>query len=64
MFFNSPDLGLDRAGPGMFSLTGTDGMLGDLQRDYTRMTGMIIGPPSEFDEVMTSVATLENALNR
>jgi hypothetical protein len=64
MFFNSPDLGLDHAVPGMFSLTATDRMLGDLRRDYTRMTRMIIGPPPEFDEVMASVATLENALNR
>lgn len=64
MFFNSPDLGLDRAVPGMFSLTATDGMLGDLRRDYIRMTGMIIGPPPEFDEVMATVATLEYALNR
>jgi hypothetical protein len=45
MFFNSPDLGLDTAAPGTFSLTPTVAMLDDLRRDYARMAGMIIGPP-------------------
>jgi hypothetical protein len=43
MFFNSPDLGLDRAAPGSFSLTPTNEMIEDLRRDYSRMAGMIIG---------------------
>lgn len=64
MFFNSPDLGLDRAAPGMFSLSVTEAMLGELRRDYARMTGMIIGAPPEFDEVMASVAAVENEINR
>jgi hypothetical protein len=64
MFFSSPDLGLDRAVPGTFSLTASDAMARELRRDYTRMTGMIIGTPPEFEEVMASVAALENALNR
>jgi hypothetical protein len=33
MFFNSPDLGLDRAVAGTFSIRATDKMLGDLRRD-------------------------------
>ena len=63
MFFNSPDLGLDRATPGTFSLTPTDAMIEDLRRDYGRMTGMIIGDPPAFDEVMQSIAALEKELN-
>jgi hypothetical protein len=31
---------------------------------YARMTGMIIGAPPEFDEVMASVAAVENEINR
>jgi hypothetical protein len=63
MFFNSPDLGLDRAAPGAFSLTPTDEMLEVLRRDYGRMVGMIIGEPPGFDEVMESIAALEKELN-
>jgi hypothetical protein len=64
MFFNSPDLGLDRAAPRTFSLSATDMMFGELRRDYARMTGMIIGAPPEFDEVMESVASVEDEINR
>jgi hypothetical protein len=64
MFFNSPDLGLDQAAPGTFSLTPTDGMIGELRRDYDRMAGMIIGDPPGFDEVIASIGVLEEALNR
>ena len=64
MFFNSPDLGLDRAVPGTYSLSATETMLEHLRRDYARMGGMIIGPPPAFSQVMTSVASLENELNR
>jgi hypothetical protein len=64
MFFNSPDLGLDRAVPGTFSLMPADEMIQDLRRDYGRMAGMIIGDAPEFDEVMASIAALEEELNR
>jgi hypothetical protein len=64
MFFSSPDLGLDRAVSGTFSLSATDAMFGELRRDYARMTGMIIGTPPEFDEVMASVAAVESEINR
>ena len=64
IFFSSPDLGLDRAVSGTFSLSATDAMFGELRRDYARMAGMIIGAPPEFDEVMASVAAVENAVNR
>jgi hypothetical protein len=42
----------------------TDAMLGDLRRDYARMAGMIIGAAPDFDQVIASVADLENELNR
>jgi hypothetical protein len=64
MFFNSPDLGLDRATPGSFSLTPTDEMLEDLRRDYGRMAAMIIGDAPGFDKVMASIGALEDELNR
>jgi hypothetical protein len=63
MFFNSPDLGLDRATPATFSLRPTDQMFMDLRRGYGRMAGMIIGDPPEFEEVTASIADLEEALN-
>jgi hypothetical protein len=64
LFFSSPDLGLDRAGSGTFSLSATDLMFGELRRDYARMAGMIIGAPPEFDEVMSSVTAVEREINR
>jgi Nucleotidyl transferase AbiEii toxin, Type IV TA system len=64
MFFNSPDLGLDRAVPGTFSLMPTGEMLEPLRRDYGRMVGMIIGDAPGFDAVMASIAALEEELNR
>jgi len=56
MFFNSPDLGLDRAVPGRFALKATNPMLEDLRRDYSRMAGMIIGTPPEFGQVIASIS--------
>ena len=64
MFFNSPGLGLNSAAPGTFSLTPTEGMIGELRRDYGRMAGMIIGDAPGFDEVMASIGALETELNR
>jgi hypothetical protein len=39
-------------------------MLGELRRDYARMTAMIIGAPPKFEEVMESVAAVENEINQ
>jgi hypothetical protein len=64
MFFNSPDLGLDRATPGTFSLTPTAQMLDYLRRDYDRMAGMIIGDAPAFENVLASVTALEVELNQ
>jgi hypothetical protein len=41
-----------------------DEMIEDLRRDYSRMAGMIIGDAPKFDEVMASIAALEEELNQ
>jgi hypothetical protein len=64
MFFGSPDLDLETAHPGTFALTPNEGMNGELRRDYERMAGMIIGPVPAFENVIESIRTLEDRLNR
>ena len=63
MFFNSPDLDLQTAVPGTFSLTPSAGMIDDLRRDYQRMAGMILGDVPPFDKVIDSISELETQLN-
>ena len=64
MFFNSPDLGLDTAARGTFSVAPTGEMVEELRRDYGRMAGMIIGDAPRFEEVMASITALEKKLKR
>ncbi len=63
MFFNRPAFDLARAAPGTFSLSPVGEMLPRLEDDYERMSGMIFGPIPEFDEIVASVAGLEERLN-
>jgi len=63
MFFNRPDLDLASAVPGSFALTPHDGMLAALRRDYAAMSGMIFGPIPTVDEVVETIAELEQRLN-
>ena len=42
----------------------SDEMIEDLRRDYSRMAGMIIGDPPAFNDVIVSIAALEEELNR
>lgn len=63
MFFNSPDYDLEHAVPGTFSIVPSDGMRDVLRRDYEAMAGMIFGAVPAFDDVMTSVAVLEERVN-
>ena len=63
LFFGSPDLGLDSAVPGTFTLTPDTAMHGALERDYAAMSGMIFGDIPPLDTVLTSIATLQEALN-
>lgn len=63
MFFNRPDLGLASAEPGSFTLSPTDAMIADLERDYGAMAGMVFGAVPPLAEVLESVAALETQLN-
>jgi hypothetical protein len=63
MFFNRPDLGLESALPGKFTLVPAPGMLDHLHRDYKSMTGMVFGIAPAFDEVLESIQRLEESLN-
>ena len=63
LFFGSPDLGLDRAAVGTFTLTPNDAMYDALGRDYAAMSGMIFGDIPPLDTVLASVAALQEAIN-
>jgi hypothetical protein len=62
-FFNRPDFDLASAVPGSFALTPHDGMLADLRRDYEAMSGMVFGTIPTVDEVVVTIAELEQRLN-
>jgi len=63
LFFGSPDLGLDSATAGSFTLTPDTAMHEALGRDYAAMTGMIFGDIPPLDTVLASVAALQESLN-
>jgi hypothetical protein len=63
LFFGSPDLGLDSATAGTFTLTPDAAMHDALGRDYAAMSGMIFGDIPSLYTVLASVATLQEALN-
>ncbi len=63
MFFGSPDLRLDLARRGAFTLTPTGSMLEDLAADYNRMGGMIIGEIPQFEDVIESIRAVEANIN-
>ena len=63
MFFNRPDFSLDRAAVGSFALNPIEGMLGGLRRDYEAMAGMILGPAPHFDDVLSSIASIQMRVN-
>lgn len=63
MFFNRPPFNLDAATPGSFALTPVDKMREALRRDYDAMAGMIIGRVPAFEDVITSITSLERRLN-
>jgi hypothetical protein len=62
-FFGSPDLNLEAATPGSFSVRPTSAMAVVLERDYRSMTGMIFGEPPSFDQILDVVGQFEAAVN-
>ena len=63
LFFGSPDLGLDSAAAGTFTLTPDAAMHDALGRDYAAMSGMIFGDIPPLDTVLADVAALQKAIN-
>jgi hypothetical protein len=63
MFFNSPDLDLDNAGPGHFAVMPNSEMITDLRRDYASVSGMIFGDIPAIDAILDTVARLERCPN-
>lgn len=63
LFFGNPDLGLELARPGSFTLQPTAPMREALARDYAAMVGMVFGDPPPLDDVLQGIATLERTIN-
>lgn len=64
MFFNRPDYDLASAAVGTFALSPHDTMIEQLRVDYRAMQGMISGEPPAFEDVLTSIASVEMRLNK
>ncbi|WP_352541510.1 nucleotidyl transferase AbiEii/AbiGii toxin family protein [Mesorhizobium sp. M0018] len=62
MFFNRPDLDLDAAVAGDFSLTPAAGMMDALKRDYDSMGGMIFGSLPSFEDIIAAIRAIEDTL--
>lgn len=63
LFFGSPDLGLDVAKPGSFTLVPPAPMRDALAKDYQAMAGMIFGEAPTLGDVLASVERLEQSIN-
>ncbi|UYG53996.1 nucleotidyl transferase AbiEii/AbiGii toxin family protein [Comamonas endophytica] len=63
LFFGSPDLGLDTATAGSFTLSPSEEMRDALIKDYAAMSGMIFGEVPTLDDVLAKVADVEQVLN-
>jgi len=63
LFFGSPDLGLESAAVGTFTLTPGAAMYDALERDYAAMSGMIFGDIPTLDTVLASIEALQEAIN-
>ena len=61
MFFRRPST--NTAVPGQFTLVPSARMRDLLQQDYQAMAVMIFGEVPDFDTIMSSIATLEAAVN-
>ncbi len=63
LFFGSPDLGLESAQPGSFTLLPTAAMREALASDYEAMVGMVFGDTPPLDDVLQGIAALERTIN-
>jgi hypothetical protein len=63
LFFGSPDLGLETALPGTFTLLPVAAMREALSKDYEAMSGMIFGGVPDLDDVLAAIAEVERIVN-
>jgi len=63
LFFGSPDLGLDTAAHGTFTLLPPPPMLDALRSDYRAMAGMVFGDVPPLDAVIARLAEVEKHVN-
>ena len=63
LFFGSPDLGLETAKPGTYTLMPEGSMRESLSKDYVAMSGMIFGAVPPLDEVLADVEQLQRLIN-
>jgi hypothetical protein len=63
LFFGSPDLGLETAQPGTFTLMPTPVMREALARDYQAMAGMVFGGVPSLGDVLAGVEQVERTVN-
>lgn len=63
LFFGSPQLELDIAAPGTFTLMPNRPMREAFQRDYAAMAGMVFGTIPRFDDVLNSTEQFERLVN-
>lgn len=64
IFFNRAPFDLALAQPPTFSLNPNDEMREGLERDYEAMSAMIFGNVPSFDEILRSVAAVEESINK
>ena len=62
-FFGSSWANYDQAKPGTFRLVPPAGRLPALRRDYEAMRDMYLSDPIPFDDILTTLAELENRIN-
>lgn len=62
-FFGSGWASYDTAKPGSFKLVPPESRIADLRRDYQNMRDMYVKEPASFDEIITTLAALEQRIN-
>jgi hypothetical protein len=64
LFFGSSWANYDKAKPGTFRLFPPPERLPALRRDYQAMRNMYLTEPASFDDILTTLADLENRINQ